>query len=106
MNNISKWHASIKDAMKVRKEEGRLSSLILEYKNMQVRYYSPKNNDIQTPHQKDEVYVIAKGSGTFVKGDEEKYFRTGDVIFVPKTEYHYFKNFTDDFATWVIFYRL
>ena len=31
-------------------------------------------------------------------------FNTGDIIFVPKKMYHCFKDFTDDFATWVIFY--
>jgi len=104
MNNISRWYASIRDATQIPNEEGRISSLIIENQDMQVRYYSPKKKDIQTPHRQNEVYVVAKGSGTFVRENEEISFNTGDVIFVTKNEHHYFKDFTDDFATWVIFY--
>tara|TARA_B100000315_G_C14547157_1_gene573822 strand:- start:398 stop:718 length:321 start_codon:yes stop_codon:yes gene_type:complete len=104
MTSINRWHASIGDAVQVPNEEGRMSSLIFKDKDMQVRYYSPNSKDTQMPHQQDEVYVIAKGSGTFVKGDEKISFSIGDIIFVPKNENHYFKNFTNDFSTWVIFY--
>lgn len=104
MTNISKWHASIHEAIQVPIEEGRMSSLILENEDMQVRYYCPRNKDNQRPHKQDEVYIIAKGSGTFVRDYEEISFYVGDVIFVPKKVNHYFKDFTDDFATWVIFY--
>ena len=104
MINTSKWHASISDAKQVPKDNKHLSSLIFENQNMQVRYYSPKNKDNQTPHQQDEIYVIAKGKGIFVRGKEKIFIHVGDVIFVPKKEHHYFKDFTDDFATWAIFY--
>ena len=104
MTYTKRWYASINDAIQIPNEEKRNSSLIIEDKDMQVRYYSPKKKDTQTPHQQDELYIIAKGSGTFVKGDEEIPFQIGKIIFVSKNEYHYFKDFTDDFATWVIFY--
>ena len=104
MIKINRWHASISDAMKVPNEKNRLSSLILENQDMQVRFYSPKKIDEQIPHEQDELYVISCGHGIFVRNDEEISFNVGDVIFVPKNEHHYFKNFSDDFATWVIFY--
>ena len=31
-------------------------------------------------------------------------FKENDVLFVPAGIEHRFENFTDDFATWVIFY--
>jgi mannose-6-phosphate isomerase-like protein (cupin superfamily) len=31
-------------------------------------------------------------------------FGPGDVLFVPAGVEHHFENFTDDLATWVIFY--
>ena len=49
-------------------------------------------------------YVIAKDSGKFVRENNEISFKIGDIIFVPKKEHHYFKDFTHDFPTWVIFY--
>jgi hypothetical protein len=51
-----------------------------------------------------ELYVIARGSGTFVNGDGRHPFSSGDVLFVPAGASHRFEDFTDDFATWVIFY--
>ena len=104
MTKAIRWHVSISDAIQAPNEESRLSSLILEDQDMQVRFYSPKNKDDQTPHEQDELYVISNGSGIFVRSDEEISFNVGDVIFVPKNEHHYFKDFSDDFTTWVIFY--
>ena len=104
MISEGKWHASISDAIRAPNEKGRMSSLVIENQDLQVRYYSPKKKDNQTPHKQDEVYIIAKGNGTFVRGHEEIFFSVGDVIFIKKNENHYFKDFTEDFATWVIFY--
>ena len=59
---------------------------------MQVRFYSPKQKDGQTPHHQDEIYVIVKASGKFVRGNDEISFKIGDIIFVPKKEHHYFKD--------------
>ena len=84
MTNTSTWHTSISDAIKVPIEKGRQSVFIFEDKDMQVRFYSPKQKDNQTPHHQDEVYVIAKGSGKFVRGNDEISFKIGDIIFVPK----------------------
>jgi len=58
MTNTSTWHTSISDAIKVPIEKGRQSAFIFEDKDMQVRFYSPKQKDSQTPHHQDEVYVI------------------------------------------------
>jgi len=71
---------------------------------MVVKYYAPRGTDEQTPHTRDEVYVVARGSGTFVNGDRRHPFRAGDVLFVPAGVDHRFEDFTDDFGTWVIFY--
>ena len=104
MTNTHKWHATVSDAMQIPNEKNRLSSLIIEDNNMQIRYFSPKGKDTQKPHQQDEVYVIVKGSGILIRDNKEIKFNAGDIIFVPKKMDHCFKEFTDDFATWVIFY--
>ena len=67
MISANRWYASISDVIKRPNEKGRLSSLIFENKNLQLRYYSPKKKDNQIPHEQDEIYLIAKGSGKFVK---------------------------------------
>jgi len=83
---------------------GRDSSLLLEHGTLELRFYAPRGNDAQTPHDRDELYVVASGHGTFVRGDARVSFGPGDALFVPAGVAHRFENFSDDFGTWVVFY--
>jgi len=58
----------------------------------------------QGPHDRDELYVVASGSGTFVRGAERVAFGQGDALFVPAGVEHRFEEFSDDFGTWLVFY--
>ncbi len=78
--------------------------LLFSHGSLEIEYYKPEKVDHQTPHTRDEVYVIASGFGEFVNGDQRHAFETGEVLFVPAGAEHRFVNFTDDFATWVFFY--
>jgi mannose-6-phosphate isomerase-like protein (cupin superfamily) len=69
-----------------------------------VELYAPRGDDPQTPHTRDEVYVVARGSGYFRNGDERHRFGPGDVLFVPAAVVHRFEEFSDDLAVWVFFY--
>jgi mannose-6-phosphate isomerase-like protein (cupin superfamily) len=84
--------------------EGRRSAELLRHGSLELRYYAPKGADPQEPHDRDELYVVASGSGTFVRGDERAPFGPGDVLFVPAKMTHRFEDFSADFATWVMFY--
>ena len=84
--------------------EGIPSAFCFEHGTLQVKMYCPIDHDMQKPHTRDEVYVIARGSGWFVNGPERHPFHTGDVLFVPAGVEHRFDEFTDDFCTWVMFY--
>ena len=83
---------------------GNLAAPALAHGTLMVEYYAPRGIDRQQPHTRDELYVIAAGSGWFVNGDERHPFGVGDMLFVPAGVVHRFEDFTDDFATWVIFY--
>ena len=83
---------------------GRRSSLVFEDEHIEVRYYAPSGSDDQTPHDRDEVYVIAAGSATFLREGESKPAARGDLIQVPARMEHRFVDLSDDFATWVVFY--
>ena len=72
--------------------------------SLSVEIYKPLGRDEQTPHARDEVYVVASGSGEFVNGGMRRPFETGELLFVPAGIEHRFENFSDDFSTWVIFY--
>lgn len=76
----------------------------LAHGSMIVEYYAPHGVDMQVPHTRDELYVIIAGRGTFQHGPARHPFGPGDVLFVPAGVAHRFEEFTDDFATWVIFY--
>src|SRR5579864_7861528 len=69
-----------------------------------VELYAPVGVDPQTPHTRDEVYIVVSGSGDFVVAGEHSRFKPGDALFVAAGVEHRFENFTQDFTTWVIFY--
>jgi len=77
---------------------------VMGHGSMIVEIYRPDKVDLQTPHLQDELYVIISGKGDFLNDDKRSAFGPGDVLFVPAGVEHRFENFTDDFATWVIFY--
>jgi mannose-6-phosphate isomerase-like protein (cupin superfamily) len=76
---------------------------LLEKTEFDVGLYRPAEVDRQTPHLRDEIYVIAAGSGEFVCDGERTPFGTGDTIFVAAGRDHRFEAFTPDFCAWVIF---
>lgn len=77
---------------------------LLEHGSLVVEIYKPDKVDHQTPHTRDEVYVVISGTGWFVNGDSRHRFEPGQLLFVPAGVVHRFEDFTDDFSTWVIFY--
>src|SRR5262249_15200033 len=83
---------------------GNLAAPVLAHGTMIVEYYAPRPIDTQKPHTRDELYVIAAGTGWFVNGERRHRFGPHDVLFVPAGVVHRFEEFSDDFAAWVVFY--
>jgi hypothetical protein len=79
-------------------------AVLFERGDVSVELFAPRGVDTQTPHTRDELYIVSSGSGTFRRGDETCEFRAGDLLFVPAHVDHRFERFTDDFRTWVIFF--
>jgi mannose-6-phosphate isomerase-like protein (cupin superfamily) len=79
-------------------------AVMMKHGTMTIEYFAPQEVDTQTPHKQDEIYVIIKGHSTFFRNGERISCKKNDVLFVPAGMEHYFENFSDDFATWVIFY--
>jgi hypothetical protein len=78
--------------------------LLFRHGTLEVEFYLPDGVDRQTPHTRDEVYVVVSGSGEFVCGGIRQRFEPGEVLFAAAGVEHRFENFTPDFATWVFFY--
>lgn len=98
------WLAQSKMAKRKLAESDQAFVKLLEHGSMYVEYYAPEKVDLQKPHQQDELYVIESGSGFFYNDGLRHHFSKGDVLFVPAGIEHRFEQFSDDFATWVIFY--
>jgi mannose-6-phosphate isomerase-like protein (cupin superfamily) len=103
------WLVTLEQAKTAPIPAGARSALLMTHGTMTLRYYAPRGRDPQTPHEQDEIYVVASGSGTFALGREERSlerrrFGPGDAIFAPAGWVHRFEDFSDDFATWVIFW--
>ena len=77
---------------------------VFRHGTLVVEYYAPRGHDPQSPHARDELYVVIAGSGWFVNGESRERFAAHDVLFVPAGVVHRFEDFGDDFATWVVFY--
>lgn len=83
---------------------GNLAVPIFRHGSLEAEMYTPTGSDSQTPHQRDEVYVVARGSGVFFDGRERREVNPGSFIFVPALGEHRFESFSRDFAVWVFFY--
>jgi mannose-6-phosphate isomerase-like protein (cupin superfamily) len=84
--------------------EGKPFLVAFEHGSLSVEMYAPRGVDAQTPHNRDEVYVVVHGRGFFVNGSQRHRFGPGDLLFVPAGVEHRFEEFTNDLAVWVIFY--
>ncbi|HLN47566.1 MAG TPA: cupin domain-containing protein [Magnetospirillaceae bacterium] len=95
-------HATVKAAQEAPKLG--LAALLLAHGSMELEYYAPHGHDTQMPHDRDELYVVISGHGWFRNGEVRHEFGPNDVLFVPAKTEHRFEQFSDDFATWVIFW--
>ncbi len=72
--------------------------------DLSVELFAPHELDTQQPHEQDEIYIVAAGTGVFRRGAERVPFGPGDFLFVAAGVPHAFETFTNDFKTWVIFF--
>jgi mannose-6-phosphate isomerase-like protein (cupin superfamily) len=78
--------------------------VLFERDDISVELFAPRGSDTQQPHDQDEAYIVASGSGMFRRGEERVPFQQGDFLFVAAGVSHRFEEFTDDFQTWVLFF--
>lgn len=72
--------------------------------DFELEFFAPRGNDYQTPHEKDEFYIIVSGTADLIKENEIINCKIGDALFVAAGEQHRFENISEEFATWVIFF--
>jgi mannose-6-phosphate isomerase-like protein (cupin superfamily) len=84
--------------------DGERSRGVFEHGSLAVKIYAPRGTDPQTPHTRDEAYIVIQGEGVFVSDEGRTRFGPGDFLFAPAGVTHRFEEFSDDFAVWVFFY--
>jgi mannose-6-phosphate isomerase-like protein (cupin superfamily) len=103
MSNTNK-EISIDMAAKLLEESKTLFTTVFKHGSLVAEFYKPDKVDNQKPHDRDEIYVVATGTGVFYNEGKRWNFKAGDFLFVPAGAEHRFEEFSDDFSTWVFFY--
>ncbi len=98
----ARW--TLEEAAAAPLEPGRASPSLFRHGQMNLRWYAPRGRDTQTPHEQDEVYLVARGRGRFFVAGLHLPFGPGDLLFVPAGVEHRFEDFTGDFGAWVLFW--
>jgi mannose-6-phosphate isomerase-like protein (cupin superfamily) len=83
---------------------GNLAVPVFAHGSLEAELYTPHDIDPQKPHRRDEVYLVARGLGTFFDGHDRHEVMAGSFIFVAAGQPHRFEDFSSDFAVWVLFY--
>ena len=83
---------------------GNLAVPIFAHGTLAAELYTPQELDPQPPHERDEIYVVARGTGQFFDGSARRAVGPGTFIFVAAGQVHRFEEFSSDFAVWVFFY--
>ena len=83
---------------------GNLAIPVFAHGTLAAELYEPRGHDPQQPHERDEIYVVARGHGQFFAGERSHAVGPGAFIFVAAGQAHRFESFSDDFAVWVLFY--
>lgn len=100
---MSGWHASF-DGIARRLSAENPFKVAFQDDRLIVELYAPVGRDLQTVHDRAEVYLVIAGSGFFLRAGERIAFAAGDVLHVPAGMPHRFEDFSADFRTWAVFY--
>ncbi len=79
-------------------------SLLHADDNITIVLYKPRTPDAQSPHNQDEYYFVASGSGSINIEGELTALQTGDAVFVAANAKHQFEGTSSDFSCWALFY--
>lgn len=108
------------EARRAPTDPGRATALLMAHGTMELRWFAPGAHDPQTPHDRDELYIVVSGTGAFMRAQDSQpmgddislplggvdrvSFGPGDAIFVPAGTEHRFEELSDDFGCWIVFY--
>jgi mannose-6-phosphate isomerase-like protein (cupin superfamily) len=103
MKTPESFWISSKEAVSRLKREGTDLINLSKYGNLTFDIYKPRGSDKQTPHDKDEIYIVISGKGILNADSKRTNCYPGDILFVPAGMEHNFEGFSNDFCTWAVF---
>jgi quercetin dioxygenase-like cupin family protein len=94
---------SLATALALPRTPGRSSEVFVDGE-LEVRFAACPTNGPQVPHQRDELYFVASGSGHYRVEEMVTAVGPGDVLFCAAHIAHGFEDISEDFSVWVLFY--
>jgi mannose-6-phosphate isomerase-like protein (cupin superfamily) len=94
---------SLSAALALPRTPGRSAEVFIDG-DLEIRFAARPTNGPQVPHQRDEVYVVAAGTGRYRVEDTVSPVGPGDLLFCAAHVAHGFEDISDDFCVWVLFY--
>lgn len=82
----------------------RRSAEVLVDGDLELRFAARPTDGPQVPHQRDEIYFVAAGTGRYRVGATVTEVGPGDALFCAAHVAHGFENISEDFSVWVLFY--
>jgi mannose-6-phosphate isomerase-like protein (cupin superfamily) len=94
---------SLAAALALPRTPGRSAEVFVDG-DLEVRFAAKPTNGPQVPHDKDELYFIAAGTGRYRVDGRVTDVGPGDVCFCAARVAHGFEDISEDFCVWVLFY--
>ncbi|MGD0075096.1 MAG: cupin domain-containing protein [Candidatus Binataceae bacterium] len=94
---------SLADALALQHTPGHSAEVFADG-DLEVRFAAGPAYVPQVLHQRDELYIVAAGTGCYRMEDKVIPVGTGDLLFAPAHVAHGFEGISENFAAWVVFY--
>jgi len=94
---------SLAAALALPRTPGRSAEVFIDG-DLEVRFAARPTNGPQVPHERDELYFVAAGTGRYRVVDKVTAVAAGDLLFCAARVPHGFQDISDDFSVWVLFY--
>ena len=83
---------------------GEHATSLLQRGTLNIKLSQPVPPNRQTPHEQDELYIVARGEGVLVHDGQRDEFAAVDLMFIAAGTEHHVEDFSSDLTVWVVFY--